>query len=144
MAKPKADNDNDTAAQLKGKELARRAAEGDPDAAKALEKIVVSFERWKKLLGDKKDIDRKAKELEGGAAASFENAIEAGLPSNADANDVHAKLRGVEKSWQAQKEAIQQASLMRSEIAEKVKKAAGKLERASQDGAQLTIPVTDG
>ncbi len=139
MAK-KSDNDN---AQLKGKELAKRAADGDPDAAKALEKIVVSFERWKKLLGDKKDIDRQAKELEGGASASFENAVEKGLPSNPDANDVHDKLREVEQSWQAQKEAIAKASEMRSAIAEKVKKAAGQLERASQDGAQLTIPGTD-
>ena len=141
MAKKKADNDN--AAQLKGRQLAKRAAEGDPDAAKALEKIVVSFEQWKKLLGDKKEIDRKAKELEGGAAASFENAIEKGLPSHPDANDVHDKLRECEVSWQAQKEAIAEASEMRSAIAEKVKKAAGKLERASQDGAQLTIPGTD-
>lgn len=141
MAKQKADNDN--VVSLKARELAKRAAEGDADALKALEKIVVTFERWKAALGKQRDVNREAKELEGGAQASFENAIEAGLPSNPDANDVHGKLREVEQSWQSQKEAIAKASEMKSEAAEKVKKAAGKLERAAQDGAQLTIPGTD-
>ena len=138
MAKKAADNDN--VVSLKARELAKRASEGDTDALKALEKIVVSFERWKAALGKQRDLNREAKELEGGAAANFENAVEAGLPSNANANDVHDKLRGIETSWQAQKEAIAQAAEMKSGAAEKVKKAAGKLERASQDGAQLTIP----
>ena len=128
---------------LKAKELAQRAAGGDKDALKALEKIVVSFERWKKSLGDQREANRKAKELEGAAQATFENAVEAGLPSHPDANDVHDKLRGVEAAWQDQKEAGAEASELRSDAADKVKKAAGKLERATQDGAQMTIPGVD-
>lgn len=138
-----AKGDGDNVVPLKGKELARRAAEGETDAQKAMEKIVVSFERWKAALGQQRDVNRKAKELEGGAAASFENAVEAGLPANADANAVFEKLRTVEAAWEEQKEAIAKSIEMRGEAAEKVKKAAGKLERAAQDGAQMTIPGTD-
>jgi len=127
-------------AKLKASELADRARNGDADAMKALEKIVVCYERWRKTLGDQREVNRKAKEIEGSAEATFQNAIEAGLPSNPDANDVFEKLRTVESAYQEQQDAHAQASELRSEAAEKVKKAAAKLERATQDGAQLTIP----
>lgn len=129
---------------LKAKELAQRSADGDEGALGALEKIVVTFERWKKALGDQREVNRKAKEVEGAARATFENAIEAGMPSHPDANDVHDKLRSVEHAYQEQKEATAKAVEMRNEASDKVKKAAAKLERATQDGAQMTIPGVDG
>lgn len=130
------------AAQLKAKELAKRAADGDKDALGALEKIVVSFERWKKALGDQKEVARKAKEMEGAADATFENAIEHPLPTHVDHLAILAKLSEVESAYQEQKDATAEATEMRSSAADKVKAAAGKLERATQDGAQMTIPGT--
>jgi hypothetical protein len=127
-------------AKLKADELADRARNGDVEALKALEKIVVCFERWKKALGDQREANRKAKEIEGAAEATFQNAIEAGLPTNADPNAIFEKLRSVESTYQEQQDAHAKAVELRTEAAEKVKKAAAKLERATQDGAQMTIP----
>ena len=127
-------------APLKAKELAEKAKNGDPDALKALEKIVTCFERWRKALVDQKEANRKAKELEGAAQATLENAIEAGLPANADGNAVFEKLRAVESAWQEQKDAGLAANELRDVASKKVKEAAGKLERATQDGAQVTLP----
>lgn len=134
--------DKEDAAQLKAKELANRAANGDKEALKALEKIVVCFERWKKAIGDQKDVNRKAKELEGAADATFENAIEQALPASPDHNAIFEKLRVVESTYQEQKDATAEANEMRTNASDKVKAASGKLERATQDGAQMTIPGT--
>ena len=139
----KGENKGKPDAQLKAKELAKRAAAGDPDALKALEKIVVCFERWKKALADQREVNRTAKELEGGRAAAFENAVEEGVPTNPNMDQVWGKLRLVEEAWQEHKEAIAKAAEMRTAAAEKVKKRGGELERAAQDGAQMTIPGTD-
>ncbi len=131
------------AATLKAKELAKLAAAGDTNALGALEKIVVTFERWKKALADQKEINRKAKELEAGAEAGFENAVEAGLPTSATPGQILEKLRSVESAYSEQKDAGHEATEMRTGASEKVKAAASKLERATQDGAQMTIPGTE-
>ncbi len=130
-------------AQLKARELAKRAAEGDPDALKALEKIVVCFERWKKTLADQKEANRKAGEIEGAADATFENAVEQGMPDPPSDKAILAKLQAVETAWQEQKDAATEAGTLRNEAKDKVKAAAGKLERAAQDGAQMTLPGTE-
>lgn len=141
-SKKKDDKPKESQADLKAKELTERAKSGDPEALSALSKIVVSFERWKKALADQRQANSDAKELEGGADAAFENAVEQGLPVNADANAVFKKLQAVEMAWQEKKEAYEEAAQIKSAAADKVKRAAGILERATQDGAQLTIPGT--
>ena len=83
---------------------------------------------------------RHAKELEASAAATFENAVEAGLPTNATADDVSRKLASVEQAWQARVEAEAQAGELKKEASELVKQAAAGLDRAMQEGAQLTLP----
>lgn len=137
-SKPAAD-----AGPMQGKELVKRAIEGDEGARKALIKFHTCFERWKKALGDQREENRKAKELEGAAQAALENAMEAGLPANADSNAVFEKLRLAEQHWQEWQDAKAEAAQMRSDAADVVKKRAGELERAASDSAQLTIPGTD-
>jgi len=131
------------AAQLKASELRRLADGGDVGALDALETIVVTFERWKKAGSEQKEVSRMARELEAGAEAGFENAVEAGLPTNATPEQVLEKLRTVESTYQEQKEAGARAQEMRSIASDAVKAAAGKLERATQEGAQMTLPSVE-
>ena len=131
---------------LKAKVLAQRAADGDEDAQKALVKIVTCFEKWKQALAKQREVNRKAKEIEGGAEAAFENAIEEGrsatLDQGAQKDEAWDKLLRVEGLWMERKDAIAEADELRKAAAEEVKKRGGELERAAQDGAQLSIPGT--
>ena len=79
------------------------------------------------------------------AAGLAELSVRAGLGGFTALTDDRkdAVLREVESAWQEKKEAGAGANLIRSEASDKVKEAAGKLERAAQDGAQMTIPGTD-
>jgi hypothetical protein len=130
---------DDAGARLNAEQLAKAAKDGDPQAFKALQKVVVCFEKWRKALDKAKDAKAKADELEGGAEAAFENAIEEPLPATADGNQVFGKLQNVEKHWQEVKDARAEATELRAEAKEKVKKAAKALEKATEDGAQLTL-----
>lgn len=127
------------AARLKASELEKRAADGDKQALKALANVVKGFENWRKALADQRELKRAASEKEGEANASFENVIEEPLPASAGPNEIYQKLSNVEHSWQARKEAYDEAALMRERASEKVKKWADKLEDSVKNAAQLTL-----
>ncbi len=125
---------------IQAKELQKRAENGDRQALEALGKIASCFERWRMRVATERKTRRHAKKLEASAAATFENAVEAGLPTNATADDVSRKLASVEQAWQARVEAEAQAGELNKEASKLVKQAAAALDRAMQEGAQLTLP----
>lgn len=120
--------------------LVERANNGDAAALSALGEIVNGFLRWKKAIDSQKEVRREASAIEAAASAVFENAVEGGLPTKEDIIAIKEKLYSVEAAWQEQKEAIARASGMREAAGDAVKLAAEKLEKASVDAAQLTLP----
>jgi hypothetical protein len=130
------------AIDLRAKELAARAAGGDLDAVKAMERIVVSFERWKKALATAREERDATSRIVGAQEAAFGNAIEAPLESGSTA-EAEDKLRRVEVAWQDLTEAKAERDERNATASDDVKKWANTLERAMREGAQLTLPGTD-
>ena len=137
-------DDREKSVELHAKELAERAAGGDLDALKAMEKIVVSFERWKKALFNQASEGEACRKLVGTAESVFANKVEEAMPEDATAADwPMVKLRGIEVSRQDLCEAKSERDERMTTARDVVKKWGSALERAMRDGAQLTIPGTD-
>ena len=130
-----------SAPKMNARELAERAANGDTSALSALEKVVSGFERWRKVLADQRDENKACAELVGGREAALAHVIEEAKPVDSTASDWPIqKLRGVEVAWQDLQEAKAEATERRNAANDKVRKAGKALDRAMQDGAQLTLP----
>lgn len=120
--------------------LMERAENGDAGALSALVGIVDGFGRWKKAIDAQKEVRREAAAIEAAASAVFENAAEMCLPAKEDMAAIKENLYMMKAAWQDQKEAVAKSSVMREMAGEVVKTAAKKLEKASSDAAQLTLP----
>lgn len=130
------------AVELKADELRVLAAGGDAVALDAMTKIVATFEKWKRALGVQRDERAACAALVGAAEAKLGNAVEEAQPVDAGEDWPLIKLRAVESAWQDLTEAKAEATERNSVAMDRVRKLGSALERAVQDGAQLTIPGT--
>jgi len=130
------------AVPLKAEELQALAAGGDASALEAMTKIIATFEKWKRALGEQRQERQACAALVGAAEAKLANVVEESPPMDATLEWPTLKLRAVEATWQDLTEAKAEAHERNSTAMDRVRKLGSALERAVQDGAQLTIPGT--
>lgn len=136
------DNDNVVDVDFKKttKDLAQRFKDGDVDAGKALEEIVINYGQWRSAKSECVRVGKETKEKVTMQEAEMGTAIEASLPAAPNKGQVLGKLESVERSWSDLQEAKAERVEEKRRTSENLKTWDKKLNEAITHSAQLTLP----
>ncbi len=121
-------------------DLAKRFKDGDVDAGKALEEIVINYGQWRSAKSECVRVGKETKEKVTMQEAEMGTAIEASLPASPSKPQIQGKLETVESAWQELQEAKSERVEEQKRTKENLKTWDKKLNEAITHSAQLTLP----